>query len=154
LAYAGFDAGTAIQFWEDREALETCAETQRKPKPNPIAFDEQGHPLALDPNQQPSLWTQIDNWIPITTISSSVGSIQWPNWLKFGSSQTSEGAGTWFTRTGVSHDQGSHPISAERVKRLKAELERWEKERVKHVQHVQRLEHAQRLENSASASKA
>lgn len=108
--------------------------------------DEHGHPIALDPNQQPSLWTQIDNWVPISS------SIKWPNWLKFGSSQTSEGAGTWFTKTGASHDQGSHPISAERVKRLEAELERWEKERTKHIQHLQRTQNLG--ENAPALSKA
>lgn len=38
--------------------------------------------------------------------------------------------GAWFTKTGSDH-AGPHPISAERLNRLRAELQRWEHERTK-----------------------
>lgn len=131
LAYAGFDARAAIKFWEERDALDTCAETQKKPKQ---VTEEHGQTQgqSQDPNQRSDgFWTQLDNFIPISSIS-------WPSWLS--NNSNSEGAGTWFTRTGMMHDQGSHPISAERVKRLRAELDRWEQERVKYVKSLERAE--------------
>jgi hypothetical protein len=104
LAYAGFDARAAVQFWEDREATDTCGDTQKKP--NPTTAAPSSEPYALD---------RIAEWLPF----------KW-------TSREGEGAGTWFTKQTAS-EAGGHPISAERVSRLRAELKRWEEAREKYA---------------------
>ena len=76
LAYAGFDARAAAQFWEEREARDTCAETQKK-----------ASPPAND--SEPSALQQIAEWLPF----------KWPH-------REGEAAGTWFAKHGASEASG------------------------------------------------
>lgn len=80
LAYSGFDARAAIEFWEKRES---CAEN--------------GSPKAL---QSPST-----------------------------KSGAEEEKANWFSMATTAGSMNSHPLGEERVKRLKDELNKWEKER-------------------------
>ncbi|KAG8818819.1 hypothetical protein FRC17_010695 [Serendipita sp. 399] len=51
-------------------------------------------------------------------------------WLPLG--REVHGAGRYFEKT-PDTEKGVHPISAERVKKLRAELERWDTERARHL---------------------
>lgn len=68
LAYAGFDARAAAQFWEEREAKDTCADTQKKATP------------AVSGTSETNALAQIAEWLPF----------KWPH-------REGETAGTWFT---------------------------------------------------------
>jgi hypothetical protein len=117
LAYAGFDARSAVQFWEEREATETCAEiTSNVDRPSPIT------PPSINPDgtkPQPSVLGQLSEYPPFSWVGQGGGM-----------------AGTWFTKKS-GHEKGGHPISAERVRRLRAELDRWDKERATYIKQAE-----------------
>ncbi|PVF95946.1 hypothetical protein CPB86DRAFT_799298 [Serendipita vermifera] len=71
LAYAGFDARSAVQFWEEREATETCAEiTSNADRPIPLT------PTISLPNSdgtkpQPSILGQLSEYPPFSWVGQS-----------------------------------------------------------------------------------
>ncbi|KAG8836434.1 hypothetical protein FRC20_007040, partial [Serendipita sp. 405] len=105
LAYAGFDARTAVKFWEEREAKDSCAEAQRKAKSIDVNSPDER-------SAEPGLLSRVTDW------------------LSFGRETLREG--TYFEKV-KGAERGVHPISAERVKKLRTELERWDLERARYL---------------------
>jgi hypothetical protein len=75
--------------------------------------DKQKKPIPMASPSEPYALEWISEWLPF-------------KWTQ----REGEGAGTWFTKHTASEASG-HPVSAERVTRLRAELKRWEREREK-----------------------
>lgn len=137
LAYAGWDARAAVQFWEDREASETCGEQTVKKGADGAADSASARGDSLE-----YIWKSVEEYVPFRE--------WWSN--RFDSMQK---GGTWFTKsdTGPTGTDGNeshgtksrggvdHPISAERVRRLRKELDRWEGERQKYIKNLELQPH-------------
>lgn len=63
-----------------------------------------------------------------------------------------EKAGTWFTKsTEGSGHMGGHPISLERVRKLRMELEKWEAEREQYLKKARQAQQVQQVQQAQQA---